>query len=313
MAVTLALRALGLGDFLTAVPALRALRTARPEHRLVLAAPEWLRPIIELSGAVDELLPTPGLGALRWPGPRPALAVNLHGRGPESIGDLLALRPRHLITHRHARYPGVDGPEWAYGTHEVTRWCRLLEFAGITSSPGALGIPAPPETEYDGRILVHPGASTAACRWPADRFATVAAALRRAGHRVLITGSADEYDLAREVAHHAGLPETAVTAGRYTLRELAAAVAGAALVISGDTGIGHLATALGTPSVLVFGPNPPSWWGPPPDRPEHRALWSGQLGDPFADTPDPGLLLISTDEVLDAAKDQLAVLLPIPR
>jgi ADP-heptose:LPS heptosyltransferase len=68
-------------------------------------------------------------------------------------------------------------------------------------------------------------------------------------------------------------------------------VAGAALVLCGDTGIAHLATALGTPSVVLFGPVPPSLWGPPPDRPQHVALWAD---------PD-GLLDLTVDQVLAAA------------
>nr|WP_249355415.1 glycosyltransferase family 9 protein [Nocardia farcinica] len=44
-------------------------------------------------------------------------------------------------------------------------------------------------------------------------------------------------------------------------------------MVCSDTGVGHLATAFGTPSVVLFGPNPPAWWGPPPQRRRHVALW----------------------------------------
>ncbi|MDP9383785.1 MAG: glycosyltransferase family 9 protein, partial [Actinomycetota bacterium] len=73
-------------------------------------------------------------------------------------------------------------------------------------------------------------------------------------------------------------------------------VAGAARVVSGDTGVSHLATAVGTASVTLFGPVPPQEWGPPAlDR--HVALWAGRRGDPHAGEPDPGLLELGLPEV----------------
>jgi ADP-heptose:LPS heptosyltransferase len=71
-------------------------------------------------------------------------------------------------------------------------------------------------------------------------------------------------------------------------------------VICGDTGVAHLATALNTPSVLLFGPTSPDTWGPPPSRPIHHVLWAGRTGDPHGTTPDPGLLEIQPDDVLHA-------------
>ncbi|WP_369009329.1 glycosyltransferase family 9 protein, partial [Nocardia barduliensis] len=140
----LVLRALGLGDLLTIVPALRGLRSAHPDDRLVLAAPEALRDLVGLIDAVDELLPTAGLGALRWQGAPPRWAVNLHGSGPESIRDLLAQRPEALLTHRHPDFPELPGPEWRDDLHEVERWCRLLEYGRIDADPTDLLLPAPP-------------------------------------------------------------------------------------------------------------------------------------------------------------------------
>jgi ADP-heptose:LPS heptosyltransferase len=77
-------------------------------------------------------------------------------------------------------------------------------------------------------------------------------------------------------------------------------VAAAACVVCGDTGVAHLATALRTPSVVLFGPTPPAAWGPPPERPWHRVLWAGGTGDPHADVPDAGLLAIEPADVLAA-------------
>ncbi|MEV6909129.1 glycosyltransferase family 9 protein [Amycolatopsis sp. NPDC051071] len=308
MAVTggiLVLRALGLGDLLTAVPALRSLRRAFDGERLVLAAPEGLRDIVELIDAVDELLPTAGLGDLSWPGEPPRLAVNLHGRGPESIHDLLAQDPVELITHRHPDFPDVEGLDWQDDLHEVDRWCRLLETAHITADRSDLALPAPPgPSPASGAIVIHPGAAYAARRWPPERFARVAAELATR-HRVVVTGNVAEVPLAREVAEAAGLPEEAVLAGDTGLAELAATVAEAALVVCGDTGVGHLATAYGTPSVLLFGPTPPCRWGPPSEARQHTVLWVGDVGDPHADRPDAGLLLLREERVIAAAQELL--------
>jgi ADP-heptose:LPS heptosyltransferase len=82
--------------------------------------------------------------------------------------------------------------------------------------------------------------------------------------------------------------------------ELAAIVGGAGRLVCGDTGVAHLATALGTPSVVLFGPTAPAHWGPPPDRPIHRVLWAGRTGDPHASRPHEGLLAIGTADVLEA-------------
>ncbi|HEX2285296.1 MAG TPA: glycosyltransferase family 9 protein [Mycobacterium sp.] len=301
----LVLRALGLGDLLTGIPALRGLRRAYPEAHIVLATPERFCQLAMLSGAVDEVDPTPGLSQLSPRPDPPALAVNLHGSGPESIADLLAVEPRELISHRHSAYPGVNGPPWRAELHEVDRWCALLEWAGIACDPTDLAIPRP--LGYPDRssvVVIHPGAAYPARRWPADRFAAVAAALHRAGHDVVITGDHNEIDLARSVADQAGLPESCVLAGTLGLLELVALISDCRLLICGDTGVGHIATATGTPSVLLFGPTPPNRWGPRGPGP-HIAVWAGDKGDPHGDRPHRGLLLITVSRVLEASQGLL--------
>jgi ADP-heptose:LPS heptosyltransferase len=304
------LRALGLGDFLTAVPALRSLAQVYPDHQRLLAAPAALGPLATLlDGAVDAIVDTDfrrGFSPLAPTLRAVDVAVNLHGRGPESHRVLLSVEPRTLLAFRHPEVAESDGgPEWRDDEHEVARWCRLLSAYGIPADPGDLyldvptyGVPA----YARGATLIHPGAAFPARRWPADRWAAVARAEQAAGRRVLVTGGPAEVGVVEQVASRAGLGPGAVMAGRTGLLELAALVAVGDRVVCGDTGVAHLATATRTPSVVLFGPADPARWGPLVDHHLHHTLWAGQTGDPHAQRPDPGLLRISTDDALAALK-----------
>jgi ADP-heptose:LPS heptosyltransferase len=298
------LRALGLGDLLTAVPALRALERAFPKHRRMLAAPAALAPLTDLLGW--QLVPTGELEPLSRRLHRADVVVNLHGRGPQSHALVRAARPRRAIWFHHRDVAeSREAPAWRAGEHEVRRWCRLLSESGIEADPSELSIPAPegpPPARTRGATIVHPGAASAARRWPAERFAAVARAEALAGQNVVVTGTRDELPLAMAVAAEAGLPPSAVLAGQTDLADLARMVAAAGRVVCGDTGVAHLATALGTPSVVLFGPTSPAEWGPPPHARIHSALWSGRRGDPHADRPNPGLLDIEPDEVIRALR-----------
>jgi ADP-heptose:LPS heptosyltransferase len=299
------LRPLGLGDLLTGVPAIRAVRAAVPEHRLVLATTEALRPLAELIDAVDEVLPARELEPLDWTGASPELAVDLHGKGPASHEIVAALRPGRLLCFGS---PGYPGPAWYPDEHEVARWCRLVaEGLGVEADPDALDIAVPPVAPPVRDVaVVHPGAAFPGRRWPPDRFAAVARHLAAGGADVRITGGPAEVALARAVAAAAGLGDEAVLAGRTTSLELAAVVAAARVVVSGDTGVAHLATAYRRPSVVLFGPVSPALWGPP-RRPQHVVLWHGDgAGDPWGTELDPALARITVDEVV-AALDALLV------
>ncbi|MGR7025000.1 glycosyltransferase family 9 protein [Geodermatophilus sp. URMC 62] len=307
--VAVVLRPLGLGDLLTGVPAIRAVRAAVPEHRLVLATTAALAPLAGLVDAVDEVLPARELEPLDWAGPPPELAVDLHGKGPASHAVVAGLRPARLLTFAS---PGWPGPTWYPDEHEVRRWCRLVaEGLGVAADPDALdlAVPAVPPP-VRGAALVHPGAAFPGRRWPVERFAAVARELAGAGYDVRVTGGPAEREPACAVARGAGLGEDAVLAGRTSTLELAATVAAARVVVSGDTGVAHLATAYRRPSVVLFGPVSPALWGPPPRARSggalHVVLWHGDgTGDPWGAELDPALARITVDEVTDALTDLL--------
>jgi ADP-heptose:LPS heptosyltransferase len=281
-----ALRALGLGDLLTAVPALRALARAFPSHTRALAAPAPLAPLARLAGW--EVVPTGELEPLPRRLHGADVTVNLHGGGPQSHRLVRAARARRTLWFEHPDVPQSRGaPAWREDEHEVARWCRLLEEEGVAAAPDELDLPAPPgPAAAAAATVVHPSAASAA------------RAEAEAGRCVVVTGSRGERPMALELAARAGLGPGGVLAGSTDLAGLARVVAAAARVVCGDSGVAHLATALGTPSVILFGPTSPARWGPPPERPHHRVLWAGRTGDPHGERPDPGLLEISVDEVL---------------
>jgi hypothetical protein len=296
----LALRAIGLGDALTGVPALCGLRRLVAPRPLLLACPEHLGRWFTDLGVVDGWVTTADLDA-EPPGRGLGThdAVDLHGNGPASRDLLAAASPERLLAWWPP--PGPAGG-WRADEHEVARWCRLVGEWGAVCGSDDLRLRPRPARPGDGPVVLHPGAASGSRRWPADRWAQVARALVWQGHRVVVTGTAGEAELAAAVVAAAGLDPSADLAGRLDLPALADLVGGSRLLLCGDTGVAHLATALGVPSVLLFGPVAPAAWGPAIDHDLHTVLWEGDgRGDPHGSEPDPHLLRITVPQVLDAA------------
>lgn len=115
--------------------------------------------------------------------------------------------------------------------------------------------------------VLNPGGNNEAKRWPADRFGALGSWLREAhGLRVMVNGSPAEASVCAQVAEVCGgasLPEHG-----GTLTGLKAVLAGAAILVTNDTGPRHIAAALGTPCVALFGPTDPRWTTipAPPER-----------------------------------------------
>ncbi|MEJ2870723.1 glycosyltransferase family 9 protein [Actinomycetospora sp. OC33-EN08] len=312
------------------MPALRLLRRALPDEGFVLHGPAWVAdvpgfPVVpappdvsggtRLTSSVSRAPRSPAPPATSGVSDGPSLTsdvrtapitlVNLHGRGPQSHARLDALVPDDGSARRigHAA-PGWDGPPWTDDPTrpERRRWCDLLAACGLVTADEAaaaaddLRLPGPtPPAVGNGAVVIHPGAAFGSKRWPVERFAAVARALGARGHEVVVTGGPDEAGLTTQVPGRD-------LAGRTSVGELCRLVAHARLVIAGDTGIAHVATAYGTPSVTLFGPVGPEQWGPPAD-PRHVTLTDASVrrGERFADEPDPALLAVGIDDVLDAA------------
>lgn len=175
--------------------------------------------------------------------------------------------------------PGLFCPDhraflpYRSGENEVHRLLRLAERADAPPAGDHLEFPLSPAdddeaerlswlAELDGTpyACVHPGSKDPTRRWSVEGFAGVARALASQGYQVVLTGGGSERRLANTVMARAGIP--CVNGTGTSLGVLAVVLRGARLLVCNDTGVSHLAAALGLPSVVLFTRSEPRCWGP---------------------------------------------------
>ena len=195
------------------------------------------------------------------------LAVLLRLAGVARVSGASVDHPGSLLDVRLR--PGEDLPE---DLPEPERALRIAEAAGFglpADDDGRLVVrhdaAAPPEVAaLDRYVVVHPGASVPARSWPPEHHRALVAAYGDLGIPVVVTGSPGERALTASVA--AGAPEDATVldlGGRTSPAELAAVLAGAEVVVVGNTGPAHLAAAVGARIVSLFSPVVPAVkWAP---------------------------------------------------
>ncbi len=175
----------------------------------------------------------------------------------------------YFLTHRL--------PDEGFGErHQAQYWLDLVGVAGASSAPRPAEVSldralvrdlsAPLTGLHPGyarrRIVIHPGSGgySMARRWAPEQFAAVADALHELMRAdITLVGTAD--DLTAEVAAAMKRPATDM-GGQTTLKQLAAVLATSDLFIGADSGVMHLAAAVGTPVVAIFGPSNHQAWGP---------------------------------------------------
>lgn len=296
-------RALNLGDLLCAVPAFRALRRGLPRAEITLLGLPWARQFVfRFRRYVDDFVSFPGYPGLPEQPCNESragfffesirkrkydLAIQLHGSGEISNRVVASLGARVSAGF----YPAAQEPpagEWYFpypeSLSEIERnlllmRClglpgddRRLEFAFLPGDarelqrfPKLKGLPA---KTY---ACIHPGASVREKCWPVEHFAAVAKYLRDQGLIVVVTGSRRESGLAERISAAAGEGCLDAASPDLGLGGLALLIRQSRLLVSNDTGVSHLASALGVPSVVVFTRADPVRWGPP-DRTRHRVV-----------------------------------------
>jgi ADP-heptose:LPS heptosyltransferase len=339
----LVLRLDRIGDVLMSLPALHDLRRALPSARIRLAVGRWTEAIAK-SAPVDEVLvwSAPWVGRAAEGADRlVALAAGARALRVAPIDLALDLqgdvRANALLAltgaRRRAGYANTGGA-WlltdVIPLDETVSWVEQnrLAVAQVLGRPPGIGRPDPltPADHDFGRQLfaslalearrplvgLHPGGGRRVKQWDVARWAAVAGRLQREfGATVLITGGEADRPLAEGVAR--GLPARAVDlTGKLTVRETLAVIAGLDLFLSPDTGPMHMAAAVGTPSVSVFGPSDPARYFSAPPGPRHvvvrHDLWCSPCNlirrppsECAGDEPPECLRLVTVEDVYAAA------------
>jgi len=268
-----------LGDTVLLLPTLAALRAAAPERRLVLAGrPAYCAPAL-WQGLVDDVIdaasprlaalshgdaPPPGAlpdgldGAVVWSRAHETIARGLRRAGLRHVVSAPHLPPSPLAVSTY--YAEAAAP---FGSTPVAYRLEPPPYARLASE-GAWRRATTARGDAGGPVVIlHPGAGSPAKRWPLDSFLALAGALRGAGVCCCWTlGPADE-TLAGAL-EAAG--EGAAVLTPPDLAALVAVVQRAAVVVSADCGVAHVAALASIPSVALFGPTDDRVWAPPSAR-----------------------------------------------
>lgn len=291
----LAVRLDNAGDVLLAGPAIRAI-AAGCRQVTVLAGPQGADAARLLPG-VSDVLTWRAPWVVRDPGPvQPGdiaeLISTLRGTHPAEAVIFTSFHQSPLPTALVLRLAGVTriaaiSPDYPGSlldvrhrmdadVPEAERALSLARAAGFELPPGDAGmlrvrgpLPEVSALRRAGRyVVLHPGASAPARRWPLPRWVQAATELTRRGRRVVLTGGPDEIQLTAAVragAISAGTNpgQLADLGGETTFAQLAAVLAGADTVLVANTGAAHLAAAVGTGVVSLFAPVvPAARWAP---------------------------------------------------
>ena len=301
-----------LGDLLFTTPAIRLLREAFPQARITYLVGLWSEAVIENNPHIDEiaLCPFPGFTRrkkrsvfepyvtlfryakqLRRKGFDLAIVLRFDHWWGALLAYLAGIPRRVGYDIAEVRPFLTDIVPYSSGRHEVEQNLVLVEqVTGRRSQVARSPLEFKLTTEDkvfaegylaghgvgDGDLLigVHPGAGAPVKLWRNEAWAQVADTLaQRYGAKIILTGSAGELPLCRAVAEEM-TTKPIVAAGETSLGRLAAIMARCQSVLGVDSGPLHLAVAMGTPTVHLFGPADSRAFGPWGDPAHHIVVTS---------------------------------------
>lgn len=327
-----------IGDVLLATPVLRALREAFPTARLTMAVNRGTEDILKENPDLDEVLvvdragPVANLRFLREVRRRRFdCAIDLTDGDRSAVMAWASGAPIRVGFNDEHRWRGrlYTSVVTSQAAHRLDRDLTVFQALGLTPAYGPPVLRTSPEEEMEvielleglgvgntsdashrPLVLIHPGARYWFKAWPVERFAELSDRLSDTyGCRMLI-GGAEQDRRTGEAIYARARSAPILLAGRTDLRQFAAILKRCTLFIGHDTGAMHIAAAVGTPIVALFGPSDPAEWAP---RGRHVSiLYKGLDCRPcFHPTCERGeencMRQISVDEVYEAASKWMAL------
>ncbi len=290
-----------LGDIVHALPTVNALRDRFPQAHIAWLVDAAWREILDGVAAVDEVLINPLPSGKTFRFRRDIGRLGEYWRGMQAMRLELLARQFDAALDLHGLFRSAIWCKWSgapvrvglrdnvhefnylflthrvpsAGRHAVERMLGVAQHFGADVTNPRFGYQPPPAAQQFAEeflvgnglravplIGINAGASRPTNRWGTDKFAAVADALAQdIGGRIILFGAPSDVPRTHEIASRMKEPPL-VAAGQTTLSQLAALLQRCTLLVSGDTGPMHLATAVGTPVVALFGPAAPWLTGP---------------------------------------------------
>jgi heptosyltransferase-3 len=293
------LRLRSMGDCLLLTSPVRALKEEFPRFRVSVLVEPRFAACFDGNPDIEEVISIPRkTSALRLASRRFEAVVNLHG-GPTSLlyamlcwGPRLGSQGFRYRRLYHGHYPEPDS-----AAHSVVATMSAFQWLGVQRAD-------PPPMRYEPHrneaermqermqhrkyAVVHPGSPMATKRWAPERFGELARSLQKEGLTIALTSGPGEEAIVAQVAR--SVPDSIMMLG-LTIPELAELIRGADLFVGNDSGPMHLAAAVETPVLALWGSSNSNRWRP--WHVEHRVVQN-----PFECNPCPGYRCLVADTPL---------------
>ena len=280
----LVIRLRSIGDTVLATPSLVALKRFLPNAEIDILLEDWVAPLLEGHSAVDNMI---AIGksfsekldaAKRLRKRKYDVVFNLHG-GSTSTFLTYATGAKRRVGYEGYRYSFLytdvlssSADFWKRNrTHSAEQQLALLGFVGVpvedrprSSLPaGIVGVSGQPVPEKFA--LIHPTTAFETKNWPIENFARVAEYLSQKGIEPIAVAARHETESLNKLKRESNVPIT--TFNDLSLPEITALATKAELFVGNDSGIAHIAAAVNTPTVVVFGSSNRDHWRPWTDAP----------------------------------------------